>query len=120
MWVGGGGAVVGALLLHARVDSVRSIARKWRLFRHCPALPPLPAGLPVHSTQPPRRAAPRCRPSGIYQHSFEAAQNARHGFPVYSVNIEANHIQKKVGLLLGRLGDGCWQCVVGGVGGCQH
>lgn len=31
--------------------------------------------------------------SGIYQHSFEAAQNARHGFPVYSVNIEANHIQ---------------------------
>jgi DNA replication licensing factor MCM2 len=33
--------------------------------------------------------------TGIYQHSFEAAQNARHGFPVYSVNIEANHIQKK-------------------------
>ncbi len=31
--------------------------------------------------------------AGIYQHSFEAAQNARHGFPVYSVNIEANHIQ---------------------------
>ncbi|KAL4424005.1 hypothetical protein ABPG75_001306 [Micractinium tetrahymenae] len=33
--------------------------------------------------------------TGIYQHSFEAAQNARHGFPVYSVNIEANHVQKK-------------------------
>lgn len=35
--------------------------------------------------------------SGIYQHSFEAAQNARHGFPVYSVNIEANHIQVGAG-----------------------
>ncbi|KAL4856536.1 DNA replication licensing factor MCM2 [Chlorella vulgaris] len=33
--------------------------------------------------------------TGIYQHSFEATQNARHGFPVYSVCIEANHLQKK-------------------------
>lgn len=41
------------------------------------------------------RLAPTPGCTGIYQHSFEAAQNARHGFPVYSVNIEANHIQKK-------------------------
>ncbi|GAB4814991.1 hypothetical protein N2152v2_002037 [Parachlorella kessleri] len=33
--------------------------------------------------------------SGVYQHSFEASQNAKHGFPVFSTNIEANHIQKK-------------------------
>jgi hypothetical protein len=43
---------------------------------------------------PPPRPHPFLFP-GIYQHSFEAGQNARHGFPVYSVCIEANHIQKK-------------------------
>jgi len=54
-----------------------------------PASAPTLAGLLPHPT------TLTALPAGIYQHSFEAAQNARHGFPVYSVNIEANHVQKK-------------------------
>lgn len=33
--------------------------------------------------------------TGVYKHGFESAQNARHGFPVFSTAIEANHIAKK-------------------------
>eukprot|EP00887_Chlorella_sp_A99_P006785 scaffold2.g6785.t1 len=33
--------------------------------------------------------------TGIYQHNYEAGQNVRHGFPVYSTHIEANHVAKK-------------------------
>ncbi|KAL6769494.1 MCM2 [Auxenochlorella protothecoides x Auxenochlorella symbiontica] len=33
--------------------------------------------------------------TGIYQHSFEAGQNARHGFPVYSTSIEAVHLARR-------------------------
>ena len=54
-------------------------SRRYLPAHPCPFLPP-----PLHA-----------RSAGIYQHSFEAAQNARHGFPVYTVNIEANHLQKK-------------------------
>jgi DNA replication licensing factor MCM2 len=33
--------------------------------------------------------------TGVYKHGFEAAQNARHGFPVFSTVIEANHVAKR-------------------------
>jgi DNA replication licensing factor MCM2 len=33
--------------------------------------------------------------TGVYEHSFQTAQNAKHGFPVYSTNIVVNHIDKK-------------------------
>ena len=54
----------------------------------------LPPTSPRPWPPPPTPPTPPA-PAGIYQHSFEAAQNARHGFPVYTVNIEANHLQKK-------------------------
>lgn len=33
--------------------------------------------------------------TGVFEHSFQASQNAKHGFPVYSTLIKANHIAKK-------------------------
>lgn len=33
--------------------------------------------------------------TGVFEHSFQASQNAKHGFPVYSTHIKANHIAKK-------------------------
>lgn len=33
--------------------------------------------------------------TGVYEHSFEPSQNAKHGFPVYSTIIVANHVAKK-------------------------
>lgn len=33
--------------------------------------------------------------TGVYEHSFEPSQNAKHGFPVYSTLIVANHVAKK-------------------------
>lgn len=33
--------------------------------------------------------------TGVFEHSFQASQNAKHGFPVYSTLITANHIAKK-------------------------
>lgn len=32
--------------------------------------------------------------TGVYEHSFEPSQNVKHGFPVYSTAIVANHIAK--------------------------
>ncbi len=33
--------------------------------------------------------------TGIYRHSYNAALNASHGFPVFSTLLEANFIQRK-------------------------
>ena len=33
--------------------------------------------------------------TGVFENSFQASQNAKHGFPVYSTLIKANHIAKK-------------------------
>lgn len=65
----------------------------------CSCAPCCKAHLLHQPTHPPSIAAVRPGEevvlTGIYQHNFEATQNARHGFPVYSTHIEANHVQKK-------------------------
>ena len=33
--------------------------------------------------------------TGVYEHSFDPSQNSKHGFPVYSTVIAANHVAKK-------------------------
>lgn len=33
--------------------------------------------------------------TGVYEHGFDPSQNSKHGFPVYSTNIVANHVAKK-------------------------
>ena len=60
-----------------------------------------PAQRRTSCKSPPVHPPPAVRPgeeitlTGIYTHSFEASTNARQGFPVYSTNIEANHVAKK-------------------------